>query len=163
MSDDKTSDEGGARYEQVLANLRKRIIGGDYAPGERLPTFDAIQQQFDISRSVAQLAVTRLKQDGFVDTRNRRGLFVAENPPHLSRYGVVFPFTRSDPNWSRFNSTFTHELKSLGAHNLNPGRPEGLTGRARLQGLMAAYEHFRQPQGLPATYQVVYGILENPR
>ncbi|MGO2287902.1 MULTISPECIES: malonyl-ACP O-methyltransferase BioC [Pseudomonas] len=57
----------------------------------------------------------------------------------------------------------THELKALGAHNLNPGRPEGLTGRARLQGLMAAYEHFRQPQGLPATYQVVYGILENPR
>lgn len=120
MSDDKTSDEGGARYEQVLTNLRKRIIGGDYAPGERLPTFDAIQQQFDISRSVAQLAVTRLKQDGFVDTRNRRGLFVAENPPHLSRYGVVFPFTRSDPNWSRFNSTFTHELKSL--LEMEPGR-----------------------------------------
>lgn len=56
----------------------------------------------------------------------------------------------------------THELKALGAHNLNPGRPEGLTGRARLQGLMAAYEQFRQPQGLPATYQVVYGILEKP-
>ena len=57
----------------------------------------------------------------------------------------------------------THELKALGAHNLNPGRPEGLTGRARLQGLIGAYEQFRQPQGLPATYQVVYGILEKTR
>ena len=57
----------------------------------------------------------------------------------------------------------THELKALGAHNLNPGRPEGLTGRARLQGLISAYEHFRQPQGLPATYQVVYGLLEKAR
>lgn len=57
----------------------------------------------------------------------------------------------------------THELKALGAHNLNPGRPEGLTGRARLQGLISAYEHFRQPQGLPATYQVVYGLLEKTR
>ena len=56
----------------------------------------------------------------------------------------------------------THELKALGAHNLNPGRPEGLTGKARLQGLMAAYEQFRQPQGLPATYQVVYAMLEKP-
>lgn len=54
----------------------------------------------------------------------------------------------------------THELKSLGAHNLNPGRPAGLTGRARLQALVSAYEHYRQPKGLPATYQVVYGILE---
>ena len=57
----------------------------------------------------------------------------------------------------------THELKALGAHNLNPGRPEGLTGRARLQGLVSAYEQFRQPLGLPATYQVVYGILEKAR
>lgn len=53
----------------------------------------------------------------------------------------------------------THELKALGAHNLNPGRPGGLTGRARLQAFIAAYEAHRQPQGLPATYQVVYGVL----
>jgi malonyl-CoA O-methyltransferase len=53
----------------------------------------------------------------------------------------------------------THELKALGAHNLNPGRPGGLTGRARVRALVEAYEHFRQPQGLPATYQVVYGVL----
>lgn len=54
----------------------------------------------------------------------------------------------------------TGELKALGAHNLNPGRPDGLTGRARLRGLVAAYEAFRQPQGLPATYQVVYAVLQ---
>ena len=53
----------------------------------------------------------------------------------------------------------THELKALGAHNLNPGRPEGLTGRARIRALVEAYEEYRQPEGLPATYQVVYGLL----
>ncbi|HLA31972.1 MAG TPA: malonyl-[acyl-carrier protein] O-methyltransferase BioC, partial [Pseudomonas sp.] len=55
--------------------------------------------------------------------------------------------------------SLTHELKALGAHNLNPGRPGGLTGRARILALVQAYERFRQPQGLPATYQVVYGVL----
>ncbi|MEN5030825.1 malonyl-ACP O-methyltransferase BioC [Pseudomonas sp. Ps21-P2] len=55
--------------------------------------------------------------------------------------------------------SLTHELKALGAHNINPGRPGGLTGRARILGLMEAYERFRQKDGLPATYQVVYGIL----
>ncbi|WP_313455083.1 malonyl-ACP O-methyltransferase BioC [Pseudomonas sp.] len=59
--------------------------------------------------------------------------------------------------------SLTHELKALGAHNLNPGRPAGLTGRARMLGLMQAYEAFRQPQGLPATYQVVYGVLRKPQ
>jgi len=54
----------------------------------------------------------------------------------------------------------THELKALGAHNINPGRPGGLTGRQRIKGLIDAYEGFRQPAGLPATYQVVYGVLQ---
>lgn len=56
----------------------------------------------------------------------------------------------------------THELKALGAHNLNPGRPGGLTGRARMLGLIQAYEAFRTPAGLPATYQVVYAVLRKP-
>ncbi|UZJ60866.1 malonyl-ACP O-methyltransferase BioC [Pseudomonas sp. KU26590] len=58
--------------------------------------------------------------------------------------------------------SLTHELKALGAHNINPGRPGGLTGRARIQALMDAYERYRQEKGLPATYQVVYAILVKP-
>jgi malonyl-CoA O-methyltransferase len=71
-----------------------------------------------------------------------------ENRPHVLHY----PDVRS----------LTHELKALGAHNLNPGRPGGLTGRARILALVEAYEQFRQALGLPATYQVVYVVLEKP-
>ena len=53
----------------------------------------------------------------------------------------------------------THELKALGAHNLNPGRPGGLTGRARVLALLEAYERWRDDHGLPASWQVVYGVL----
>lgn len=56
-------------------------------------------------------------------------------------------------------SELTRELKALGAHNLNAGRPGGLTGRARLRALTEAYEQFRQPEGLPATYQVAHVLL----
>jgi malonyl-CoA O-methyltransferase len=56
--------------------------------------------------------------------------------------------------------SLTHELKALGAHNINTGRTGGLTGRARIQALIQAYEAFRQEKGLPATYQVVYAVLE---
>lgn len=71
-----------------------------------------------------------------------------ERRPHVLHY----PDVRS----------LTHELKALGAHNLNPGRPGGLTGRARIVALVQAYERFRQARGLPATYQVVYAVLEKP-
>ncbi|WP_028619912.1 malonyl-ACP O-methyltransferase BioC [Pseudomonas sp. Ant30-3] len=79
------------------------------------------------------------------------GLRIArlETRPHVLHY----PDVRS----------LTHELKALGAHNLNPGRPGGLTGRARILGLVEAYERFRQAKGLPATYQVVYAVLEKPQ
>ena len=58
--------------------------------------------------------------------------------------------------------SLTTSLKDLGAHNLNPGLPGGLTGRSRIRALIEAYECFRLPQGLPATYQVVYGVLQKP-
>ena len=53
----------------------------------------------------------------------------------------------------------THELKHLGADHLQAGRAQGLVGRQGLQRLLDAYEDYRQPQGLPATWQVVYGVL----
>jgi malonyl-CoA O-methyltransferase len=51
----------------------------------------------------------------------------------------------------------TRELKALGAHNMNHGRPGGLQTRRQLQQFSAAYEAQRGPDGkLPATYQVYY-------
>ena len=49
------------------------------------------------------------------------------------------------------------ELKAIGAHNINPGRPRGLTGRQRLQGMLDAYAQYRDGEGLwPASYEVIY-------
>ncbi len=55
-------------------------------------------------------------------------------------------------------SELTRELKSLGAHNVNAGQPQGLTGRLRIQQFKVAYEGLRRDQGLPATYEVFYLI-----
>jgi malonyl-CoA O-methyltransferase len=52
------------------------------------------------------------------------------------------------------------ELKTLGAHNMNRGRQTGLTGRRALQGMLQAYEAWRRDETLPATYDVLFGVLE---
>ena len=49
------------------------------------------------------------------------------------------------------------DLKILGAGNATTDRPRGLTGRARLAALDAAYEIHRSEGRLPASYEVVYG------
>lgn len=53
--------------------------------------------------------------------------------------------------------TLMRELKVIGAHNVNAGRAHGLTGRAALSKMTAAYELQRRDGVLPATYEVVYG------
>ena len=53
----------------------------------------------------------------------------------------------------------THELKGIGAHNVNNGQNRGMTGRQQMRMLLEAYERFRMENGaLPATWQVIYGI-----
>jgi malonyl-CoA O-methyltransferase len=49
------------------------------------------------------------------------------------------------------------DLKSIGAHNANAGRPRGLTGKGALARMAEAYESARRDGRLPATYEVVYG------
>lgn len=53
-----------------------------------------------------------------------------------------------------------HELKTLGAHNVNRKRLAGLTGRRTLQGMLRAYEARREDDVLPATYEVLFGVME---
>ena len=54
----------------------------------------------------------------------------------------------------------THELKGIGAHNMNAGQAKGLTGPARVKAFKTAYESFRNTQGLlPASYEVYYLML----
>jgi len=54
------------------------------------------------------------------------------------------------------------ELKALGAHNMNRSRQPGLTSRRALQGMLQAYEAWRTDGVLPATYEVIFGVLEKP-
>lgn len=51
-----------------------------------------------------------------------------------------------------------HGLKAIGAHNVNAGRARALTGRRRFRAMVEAYESRRTPQGLPVTWEIVYGI-----
>ena len=55
-----------------------------------------------------------------------------------------------------------HELKNIGAHNVNKGRRKTLTGKQRLNKVISHYETFRADNKLPATYEVIYGHAWRP-
>lgn len=58
--------------------------------------------------------------------------------------------------------TLMIELKSIGAHNVLPGRHAGLMGRSAWQRIVSSYEKHRRDGRLPATFEVVYGHAWKP-
>jgi DNA-binding transcriptional regulator YhcF (GntR family) len=84
---------------RIIARLRERIVDGRYLPSSRLPTCQQLEREFKASRMTVLKALDQLKRDEFIRTDGRRGTFVAERPPQLFRYAVVF----SEHHLSRFS------------------------------------------------------------
>ncbi len=79
--------------ERIAADLKRQILKGGLRPGARLPDRRSLMRQFDASPITVQLAVTRLADEGFVTVGARkRGTFVADKPPHLHHYKLLFPY-----------------------------------------------------------------------
>jgi malonyl-CoA O-methyltransferase len=82
----------------------------------------------------------------------------------LARAGLAEPVLDVE----RFTLTYAEvrdlmrDLKDIGAHNANAGRPRGLTGKGTLARMTAAYETSRMDGRLPATYEVVFGQAWRP-
>lgn len=96
-------DSTWTRHPEVAMMLRQQIVEGVFAPSSRLPTWDVLEDRFSVSRATIMRAIDRLRQDGFVRADGRRGMFVAERPPHLYRYALVFPtfpFDHYSPGWA---------------------------------------------------------------
>ena len=63
-----------AQTEQLL---HERLVGGDFAPGDRLPTEHELARQFQVSRATIRSAITGLVRRGLVVQRHGVGTFAA--------------------------------------------------------------------------------------
>ncbi len=79
------------RQNAILDAVRREIIDGTVAPGQRLPTRSDLVARFDASSVTVQRALDTLIADGFVQAHGRSGTFVVDHPPHLSHFGLVIP------------------------------------------------------------------------
>lgn len=70
----------GTHYELVLQELRSRIVGNHWAPGERLMEVP-IAQELGVSRTPVRLALATLAQEGLVLYAPQRGFTVRPFTP----------------------------------------------------------------------------------
>ena len=77
----------------------------------------------------------------------------------LLRAGFVAPVMETETFTLVYKDglALLRELKALGAGNANAGRRKSLTGKRNLQAMLAAYQRHYGADGLPATFEAIYG------
>ncbi len=102
-----------SRLLEIAAELRRRIVGGVYKPGEQMPIRSDLEAEFGAGSGTIQRVFNRLSTEGFIRSEGRHGTFVSQRPPHLSRYGVVFSNAPDDGSWTQFHVAALNEALRL--------------------------------------------------
>ncbi|MBR6727010.1 MAG: PLP-dependent aminotransferase family protein, partial [Clostridia bacterium] len=72
--------EGGKLCDLLPAALRRDILSGVLASGERLPSKRRLAEHHGISINTVQNAYEQLIAEGYIESRERKGYFVADLP-----------------------------------------------------------------------------------
>lgn len=72
----------GTLTDRVFEALTQLVSGEDFPPGSRLPSEMDMAGRFGVSRTVIREAVSRLKSEGLVESRQGSGVFVRDRNMH---------------------------------------------------------------------------------
>lgn len=79
----------------MLQGTSRRILGGEYAPGSKLPTEPQLQAEWGVSRAVVREAMKILESQGLVRIEHGRGTFVTESNTEPLRRQIEWTLLRS--------------------------------------------------------------------
>lgn len=72
-------------YEQIVRQLKDAILAGELAEGEQLPSIRALANSLRISAITTKRAYADLEAQGFIETVQGKGSFVAGGNKELLR------------------------------------------------------------------------------
>lgn len=76
---------------EIQNGICQDIVSGVLPPGARVPTRRAIALRYNATLKTVQQALHSLELDGFVVSAVGNGTYVADKPPHLNEFALVFP------------------------------------------------------------------------
>jgi GntR family transcriptional regulator len=79
------------RYQEIAAELRRRIAGGEFAGNRLLPSEAQLSATYGASRVTVRRALEELREEDLIDARQGLGWYVAADPLRqtLGRLGTI--------------------------------------------------------------------------
>lgn len=74
----KTTTANGPAYANIKNHLLHQIETGELKPGDKVPSENALVNQFSVSRMTARRALTELQDEGVLERTQGLGTFVAD-------------------------------------------------------------------------------------
>ena len=84
-------------HDQVAAQIRRAIAGGEAGPGERLPLAKDLAAVLGVNKNTVLRALHILREEGLLEFRRGRGITVAGTPQRgavLARTRELLEFAR---------------------------------------------------------------------
>lgn len=63
-------------YKQVISQIEQKIISGEYAPGDLLPSMNELSAQLEISKETIKKGYSILRDKGVIESRQGKGFYV---------------------------------------------------------------------------------------
>lgn len=123
-------DPSAARplYQQLYRSLRTAIEKGRLAPGLRLPSTRSLAGDLGVSRTTAIQAYRQLKLEGYIESDERSGTFVADTPPlAVARQDSPEPEPSRQPRTSPSLSARGEHILRSGHEAFEDGPPRPFT------------------------------------
>lgn len=72
-------------YAQLMEQIKRRIISGVYAPGEKMPSVRELAAEAAVNPNTMQRAFAQLEQEGLLYTQRTSGRFVTEDEERIQK------------------------------------------------------------------------------
>jgi GntR family transcriptional regulator len=110
------------RYQQIAADVRSQIMSGILEPGAQLPSTLQLVERYGAANATVQRALAALKDEGFLDGRMGKGVFVRQALPLVVDVAAFF-----DPRASDYSYEILHVQEEEPPADVQRalGRPEG--------------------------------------
>jgi GntR family transcriptional repressor for pyruvate dehydrogenase complex len=150
-----------ALSSRAAEELRRRIVSGGLAAGERLPTEATLMEELGVGRSTLREAVRVLEREGLVRVRQGSGTYVAQ-PDRASLLAAAFGLTEA-AHITEVRRVLEPAIARMAALRRTPEQAREILRLARVrEGLRASGEVGPLVEADLALHRAVAAATNNP-